>query len=269
VTGFDVLKGLPKVRSETSVKGVMSERSISSTGPPVRTFFQHAARRLGCGALLCFIWPLLLTGCATSPFLSDFNTPSYTPSNVYRDEALLPSYVKRVAVLPLTTLTDESSMEFGRESLGPVLLNELGRSRQFELVTVPPDELRLLTGRSGWSSEEKLPSDFFEKLKDKLGVDAILFCRLTQYRAYEPLAVGWRLKLLDAEIPRILWAVDEVFDARVAEVAAAARRYARANPEAVPSLHDSQSVLLSPRRFGQYTASAVVGTMPGRVALTR
>ena len=62
--------------------------------------------------------------------------------------------------------------------------------------------------------------------------------------------------------------MDEVFDARVAEVAAAARRYAREYPEAIPSLHDSQSVLLSPRRFGQYTASAVVGTMPGRVSVT-
>ena len=167
---------------------------------------------------------------SSSPYFSDLNTPSYAPSNVYRNEALLPSYVKRVAVLPLTTLTDEASMDFARDSLWPVLLNELGRSRQFELVTVPPEELRLLTGRSGWSGEEKLPVGFFEKLKDKLGVDAILFCRLTQYRAYEPLAVGWRLKLLDAEIPRILWAVDEVFDARVAEVAAAARRYAREHP---------------------------------------
>ena len=245
----------------------MSERSISSTGLPFGTFFQAAARRLSCGALLMASLPLLLTGCTTSPFLSDLSTPSYAPSNVYRDEALLPAYIKRVAVLPLTTLTDESSMEFGRESLGFVLLNELGRSRQFELVTVPPDELRLLTGRSGWSGEEKLPADFFEKLKDKLSVDAVLFCRLTQYRPYEPLAVGWSLKLLDAEVPRILWAVDEVFDARVAQVAAAARRYAREHPEAVPSLYDSQNVLHSPRRFGQYTVSAVVGTMPGRVAL--
>jgi len=156
-------------------------------------------------------------------------------------------------------------MEFGRDSLGPVLWNELGRSRQFELVTVLPEELRLLTGRSGWSGEEKLPIDFFDKLKDKLGVDAVLFSQLTQYRAYEPLAVGWRLKLMDAEVPRILWAVDEVFDARVPEIAAAARRYAQAHPEAAGSLRDSQSVLLSPRRFAQYTASAVVGTMPGRV----
>ena len=268
MTGFDVWKRLAKVRSETAVKDVMSEQSISSLDLPVGKFFLAAARRLTCGALLVASWPLLFMGCATSPYLSDLNTPSYAPSNVFRDEALLPSYIKRVAVLPLTTLTDETSMDFGRDSLWPVLLSELGRSRQFELVTVLPEELRLLTGRSGWSGEEKLPPDFFDSLKAKLGVDAILFSRLTQYRAYEPLAVGWRLKLLDAEVPRILWAVDEVFDARVAEVAAAARRYSKAHPEVAPSLHDSQSVLLSPRRFGQYTASAIVGTMPGRVAVT-
>lgn len=246
----------------------MSEQSISSLDRSAAKLFQVAAQWPSWGALLLASWSLFFTGCATSPFLSDLGTSSYAPSNVYREEALLPSYIKRVAVLPLTTLTDEASLDFGRDSLWPVLLSELGRSRQFELISVPPEELRLLTGRSGWSGEEKLPSDFFEKLKDKLGVHAVLFSRLTQYRAYEPLAVGWRLKLLDAEVPRILWAVDEVFDARVAEVAAAARRYAREHPEAIPSLQDSQSVLLSPRRFGQYTASAIVGTMPGRVAIT-
>jgi len=245
---------------------VMSEQSISSLNRSVAKFFRVGTWRQSCGVLIVASWPLLFTGCSTSPFLSDLSTPNYAPSNVHRDQAFLPTYVRRVAVLPLTTLTDESSMDFGRDSLWPVLLDELGRSRQFELVTVPPDELRLLTGRSSWSGEEKLPADFFEKLKDKLGVDAVLFSRLTQYRAYEPLTVGWRLKLLDAEVPRILWAVDEVFDARVAEVSVAARRYARDHPDAAASLHDSQSVLLSPRRFGQYTASAVIATMPGRLA---
>jgi hypothetical protein len=97
-------------------------------------------------------------------------------------------------------------------------------------------------------------------------VDAVLFSRLTQYRAYEPLAVGWRLKLFDTAEPQVLWAVDEVFDARVPEVAAAARRYAQQHPDAGPSVQDAQGVLLSPRRFGRYAASAVVETLPGRPA---
>lgn len=205
---------------------------------------------------------MFVSGCAISPFLAQSSTPSYLPSNTYREEATLPSHIKRIAVLPLTTLVNDASAEFGRDALWPVLMDELGRTRLFELVHVSADELRLLTGRSLWSGEEKLPLNFFELLKDKLGVDAILFSRLTQYRAYEPLTVGWRLKLMDAEEPRILWAVDEVFDARVPEVAAAARRYAQGHPDTAASLRDSQSVLMSPRRFGQYTVSAVVAGFP-------
>ena len=212
-------------------------------------------------ALLGIALPLV-SGCAFSPFVAQSLTTSYQPSNSYREEAALPAHIKRIAVLPLTTLVEEASAEFGRDALWPVLMNELGRARLFELVHVSPDELRLLTGRSHWSGEEKLPLNFFELLKDKLGVDAVLFSRLTQYRAYEPLAVGWRLKLMDAEEPRILWAVDEVFDARAPEVAAAARRYAQGHPDTSVSLRDSQSVLLSPHRFGQFTVNAVVASFP-------
>lgn len=213
----------------------------------------------------------MLAGCATCPWLAEQTTPSYHPSNVYREQPLLPRTIKRVAVLPLTVPNSEfgtrnSELEFGRETLWPVLLDELGRARQFELVSVSPEELRVLTGRSEWSGEERLPLDFFDRLKDTLGADAVLFCRLTQYRAYEPLTIGWRLKLLDSDELRVFWAVDEVFDARIPEVAAAARRYAKEHPDSTSSVHESHSVLLSPRRFGQYTASAVVETMPTRTA---
>jgi len=60
--------------------------------------------------------------------------------------------------------------------------------------------------------------------------------------------------------------VDEVFDARVPEVAAAARRYAQQHPDAGSSIYGPAGVLVSPRRFGQFTASAVVETLPGRQA---
>lgn len=203
-------------------------------------------------------------GCARGSLLSQVTTSSYKPSNVYLEEPYFPADIKRVVVLPLTALADDAGTEFGREALGPLLLNELGRSRLFELVTVSPEELRLMTGRNSWTGEERLPNDFFETLKVKLGVDAVLFCRLTQYRAYEPLTVGWRLKLLETTEPHVVWALDEVFDARIPEVAAAARRFALQNPDTASSSPDSHAALVSPRRFGQYTANAVVQTLPGR-----
>jgi hypothetical protein len=209
-------------------------------------------------------WLLLLLGplgCSHVPVLREATVASYVPDNVHREEPTLPPQIKRVAVLPLTTLSDDAATEFGRETLAPLLYEELGRSRQFEVVLVTAEQLRLATGRSAWTGEEQFPLDFFELLREKLGVDAVLFSRLTQYRAYEPLSIGWRLKLFETEAPRILWAVDEVFDGRVPEVAAAARRFSRQHPEA-NSASDGQEVLSSPLRFGRYTTSAVVATLP-------
>lgn len=223
-----------------------------------------------CWLLLVVALNLFLTGCARTPLLGQVMTPSYEPSNVYREDAVIPPHIRRVAVLPMTTLDeDNAELGFGRDTLAPVLISELNRARRFELVILSAEDLRLISGRGAWNAEEKLPLEFFERIREKTGADAVMFSRLTLYRAYEPLAIGWRVKLIDADEPHILWAVDEVFDARDPSVAAAAVRYAQDSPDTPPSLADSRSVLLSVRRFGHYAAHAVVRTMPGRAVARR
>lgn len=208
-------------------------------------------------------------GCAKRSMFAQALTPSYEPSNVFREDAVLPEQIRRVALLPVSVASDDGDMAFGRGTLEPIVLAEIARVRRFEVVPVTPDELRMLTGRTTWTPEDKLPIEFFEKIRDKFGADAVLFTHLTQYRPYEPLLIGWRMKLIDADEPHILWAVDEIFDARVPTVAAAASRYLEGNPDTGASLSDSRSVLQSPRRFGRYTAHAVVHTMPGRAMATK
>lgn len=208
-------------------------------------------------------------GCANRSMLAHALTSSYQPSNVFREDAVLPEQIRRVALLPVSVASDDGDMAFGRGTLEPVIFAEIARVRRFEVVAVTADQLRLLTGRTGWTPEERLPLDFFEKIRDMFGVDAVLFTQLTHFRPYEPLLTGWRLKLIDADEPHILWAVDEVFDARVPAVAAAAMRHLEGNPDTGASLSDSRSVLQSSRRFGRYTAHAVVHTMPGRAVATK
>lgn len=222
------------------------------------------------GGLGRIVWLALLpglAGCASRPFFgSTALVSSYEPSNYYVEENVLPADLRRVAMLPLVVGEGAatSEMEFGRETLETVLAGELFRRRRFETVLVSPERLRRITGVSGWASGERFSEDFFDKLREELGVQAVLLPELTRYRAFEPLMVGWRLKLVDAAEPRVLWAIDEVFDARDPMVAAAARRHAQANPDTAGALSDDRAVLQSPRRFGRYTASAVVATLPGR-----
>lgn len=227
-------------------------------GHPIRP----ALRWLATAAL-----PLLLmfcAGCAGTMLARQAMTPSYEPANVYREDAHLPSGIRRIALLPLTYTVESADLAFGLESMRPVIQGAFASARQFEMVLVSAEELRLLTGRASWRADDRLPADFLDKLRDQLAVDAVLFCSLTTYRAYEPLAVGWRIKLVDADEPRILWAVDELFDARVPEVAAGAVRFAEHHPDTGSSLHDSRSILISAKRFGHYAATELVRTMPGR-----
>ena len=207
-------------------------------------------------------------GCATSfEKLQDeveMTGPVHSVSNVFRSKELMSGQVRRVAVLPVTTSETTTALESGSETLAPGLFRELAQAGRFETVTVKPEQLRQWTGRAGWSASDPLPGDFFKRLREATGCDAVLFSQLTHYQPYPPLTVGWRLQLVDAVSLRPWWACDEVFNAEDATVARAARRYYDAHPPGPDSTETSRGILYSPRRFGAYAANAVVATLPGR-----
>ena len=205
-----------------------------------------------------------LAGCAALDFDRQMAGPSYIPANVYRSRETLGPAIKRVAVLPLTSLTEASEAEFGRETLAPILRSELAKAQRFELVTVSPEQLQRLTGRSDWTGHEQLPWNFFSRLRETTACEAVLFSQLTHYRPFRPLMIGWQLKLVDVAEPRVLWSVDEVFDASSRAVVRAAWRYASGDPRPGQVRGDALAVLTSPRFFGQYTASALMATLPKR-----
>ncbi len=207
---------------------------------------------------------VLLAGCGGVPLSDQVIGPSYQPGNFQSRSAALPRELRRVAVLPLTAAKDDPQLEAGREALEAVVWAELIKTKRFEVVRVSTDQLALWTGRAVWRAEERLPDGFLGRVKEETSADAVLFCQLTDYRGYPPLAVGWNMKLVDAGPSPILWSVDEYFDAGNPQVVNAARRYCQQESRDTRNLSDSFLILGSPRRFGQYTASAVLATLPGR-----
>lgn len=190
--------------------------------------------------------------------------PRYVPENVFRAEEKLPITLKRVAVLPLSSRENGADMDSARESLEPILWSELAKTTSFELVPLPADRLRHWSGKVGWVSSERLPTNFFAQVRADTGCDAVLFCELTRFRAYPPLSIGWRLQLVEAENAKVHWVFDNVFDASEEGVANAARRYHVARATGPSALVDPNEILNSPRRFGGYTAHAMVATCPAR-----
>ena len=229
----------------------VNDRRVSGNG-------LHWLGRVACACLV-----LLVAGCSTKPLKDPILGPSYEVRNVYRQESILPINVRRVAVLPLSFKEDTAALIAGKESLEPVLHTELGKAARFELVFVEPTQMRQWTGRERWDAYEALPPRLFQTIAEKTGADAILFSHLSEFKAYPPMVVGWRMKLVRNDTQTI-WAVAEMFDAAEEPVSNASRRYDRAQVRNNPVLEDSRSILLSPRRFGQYTLNAVVQTLPAR-----
>ncbi|HZL12776.1 MAG TPA: hypothetical protein VFC85_01410 [Verrucomicrobiae bacterium] len=205
------------------------------------------------------------------------------PQNVFISSPVLPKDLKRVVVLPLTCKKSGADLLDGCEMLNPVLQAQLVKTKKFEVIPVGSEMLRSLTGKFGWTGAEVLPPDFFNSLEESYGCDAVLFCQLTVFRAYAPLAVGWRMKLVDVHSQKIIWAADEVFDANEPAVARGAEQFEKhqqrihgetaflfkafwklADREPQPVLDDQWAILNSPRYFGQYSAVKLLESLPER-----
>jgi len=189
--------------------------------------------------------------------------------NAFELSPYLPADLRRVAVLPLAWEGSQIDLSQGCETLGPVLLAELIKTKKFEAVSVSPEDLRSQTGRLNWTGAEILPADFLDSLQRVYGCHAVLFCQLTVFRAYTPLAVGWRMKLVDVRTGQILWAVDKIFDAEQPKVLKQARRYHFGGPWFAHDSSNDQQVENSPRQFGQYTITQVLSTLPNRKEMTK
>jgi hypothetical protein len=167
-------------------------------------------------------------------------------------------------VLPMTPTTPGAWLESGVESLQPILDAELAKTRKFDLVLVTPDQLCQLTDQAAWTADEPLPPDFLDRLRDLTGCDAVLFCQLTRYQPYQPVAIGWKMSLVETQSRNICWAADEVFDGGDRAVANAAQDYAWGHFQGQDGMSEPSLVLSSPTRFGQYALCALLGTLPAR-----
>jgi hypothetical protein len=206
----------------------------------------------------------LCGGCSTVPGLLAHagveQGPYFTPVN-FRGDGLLPTELQRVAVLPVhggTVAGAESAL-----AMDTVLLNALQHQLRFEVVVISREECHRLFGATEFSSVAALPHGFLAKLAERHAVDAVLFTDLTVYRAYRPLALGFRAKLASTRDMRLVWAFDEVFSAEDQKMRNSVRNFYRQGDRAAPS-DPVPAVLQSPARFGAVAAELMFRTLPPR-----
>ena len=206
-------------------------------------------------------WALSAAAMAAMLFLNGCSclkpAPPADVDNVYRAPGKM--HASRVAVLPISVSPGDWQAADSAIGLQSVLRSELAKIQRFEIAAVTAEELQLWTGRATWRADEMLPDHFLAKLHRETGCDAVLFTHLGSYQPYEPIVIGWTIKLVDVNNAAILWAVDEIFDGaeRSAAAESAGRTLGLASVDSTPA-----PILLSPRRFGEYTVGALLATVP-------
>ncbi|MBI1842897.1 MAG: hypothetical protein HYR88_18815 [Verrucomicrobia bacterium] len=189
---------------------------------------------------------------------------SFAPNNTYRANDSFPADWRRVAILPMAVPDAGAQSMSGEQTLSPAILRELGKRLSFEVVPLAPESLRRVTGRAIWRADDPLPQELLNFVRDQKACQGLIFAELTQYHAYGPLQIGWKMKLIDTRQASVFWAFDQVFNSGVGSVATAARRYAQDHHAEPNSISDQQLILSSPARFGEYTLSAAFNTLPSR-----
>jgi hypothetical protein len=224
---------------------------------------------------LCAGLLLLQAGCATRPMPATVSGPFHKVGNFYLENQRLPPDIRRVALLPLTSAVNDRGSQSGADALQSTLYGEISKARLFETILITPEKLQEWTGRRKWQQNDVLPADFLIRLKEETGCDAVLFSQLSYYRAYPPIAIGWRMLLVRPE-GALVWSIDETFDAGEPAVVNSVRKYVleneRTNAEFSNEVRTKPGALWStkvsglewlnsPRQFARYAANAAVSTL--------
>ncbi|MDX2186041.1 MAG: hypothetical protein SFV32_03840 [Opitutaceae bacterium] len=192
--------------------------------------------------------------------------PFYEPTNVRKNVLHLPLDVRRVLLVPLAS-TGPSIPEENMNAMDAVFQTELNRTQRFEVVALNRDQLADLIGRRQVSSTEVIPALFVEKIlrtDNRFGADAVLFVDVTDFKAYPPVSIGVRSKLIRISDMSVLWAADLNLAADDRRVINSARKYARHLGSDAGPVDLSHTVLQSPTRFAAFAAHTTFGTLPER-----
>jgi len=218
-------------------------------------------------AVFAFVLALAMTGCrsASVKYPGTIVGPFHKPANYHLADGRMPAEMRRVALLPLTSALNTVEHQSGRKQLQGLLQSEIVKSGLFEVVYVTESKMELLTGQPAWRMIDQLPIDFVEKLTKEYDCQGVMFSHLAVYQPYPPLSIGWRMGLVhlnqESNNGNVVWEIDEMFNAGEKAVINSARQNAIKNGLSDPELDNNFGLMNSPRRFGRYTAEAVVATM--------
>ncbi|MEO6875354.1 MAG: hypothetical protein ABI222_11105 [Opitutaceae bacterium] len=206
------------------------------------------------------LWLALAAGCENGSWSKSAHAGSYYAPANHSGDAVLPSSIRRVVLLPLCggQVVPESSVT----ELDPVVAAALQQQNRFEIISLSRDDCIRLFGASELSSVAALPANFMATLRQEYAADAVLLVDITVFHAYRPLSIGFRAKLATVQEARLVWTFDNLFSAADPMVINSARRHVLTAGMPDTPADQSAAVLQSPSRFAAYAAETMFATLP-------
>ncbi len=111
-------------------------------------------------------------------------------------------------------------------------------------------------------TERPLTMPEMAAIRERLGVDAVLFGSVKNFRPHPNMQLGLFLRLIDLRKGKLVWGVDHVWDSSQRDTCRRIRQYFDGELRDGYEPADWELALMSPRRFQGFVAYEVTGTLP-------
>ncbi len=183
--------------------------------------------------------------------------PPPPPAEFYYLNSQTPlSSVGRVA---LVELLNDSAFPKISADVTDALFQALQKKQVFGLSVIS-------VSHPDWQTlNQKLHSDYtttqLAEIRGTLKSDAVLFGAVTGYQPYPHLSIGLRLKLIDLQDGRLLWALEQVWDSADKTTECRIEKYFKQQMRSGFAPLKEQLVAVSPIEFNRFVAYEVAETL--------
>ena len=165
--------------------------------------------------------------------------------------------VGKVALLELdnsTTFQDQTQI------LTQSLADGLGKKHLFSVRVIWREDSAW--GMLNLDSIHEQTNQQLAEIREKLGVDAVLFGAINRYSSYPHFLAGLHLKMVDLRNAKILWAMEEVWDSTDKATEQRMKRFFASEMRSGYEPLNWQVLENSPRYFDKFVIYEVTQTLP-------
>ncbi len=185
-------------------------------------------------------------------FTEEFDTINYHKSEEHSNAKL-----HRVLLLPFTI---ESNRDKVINEVTEAFFIELQKISKFSVI-VPQEFQDILSQQNDIWTRGLISAETIVEAKKRYNVDAIICGTITQYQPYEPPVLGIKTGMFSTKTGNIMWSSDAIFDSSEATVIKLLKNYYKDHYQRKQSLYDWEILLLSMKRYAQFVAYHMVGTL--------